>query len=76
MAERGGFEPPVLFWSTHDFQSCTFNRSVTSPFGILNLGRRALVFFKAQCLQNVSTRDLAIRELSQGFSTSKNELPY
>ena len=31
VAERGGFEPPVLFWSTHDFQSCTFNRSVTSP---------------------------------------------
>ena len=23
VAERGGFEPPVLFWSTHDFQTCT-----------------------------------------------------
>ena len=34
LAERGGFEPPVLFWSTHDFQSCTFNRSVTSPRNI------------------------------------------
>ena len=26
MAERGGFEPPVPFWSTHDFQSCTIGQ--------------------------------------------------
>ena len=39
VAERGGFEPPVLFWSTHDFQSCTFNRSVTSPSLPINLVR-------------------------------------
>ncbi len=38
VAERGGFEPPVLFWSTHDFQSCTFNRSVTSP-SVVHLSR-------------------------------------
>jgi hypothetical protein len=38
VAERGGFEPPVLFWSTHDFQSCTFNRSVTSP-SVIHLSR-------------------------------------
>src|SRR5918992_1970877 len=24
VAERGGFEPPVLFWSTHDFQTCAY----------------------------------------------------
>jgi site-specific DNA recombinase len=30
MAERGGFEPPVSC-PTHDFQSCTIDRSVTSP---------------------------------------------
>ena len=24
LAERGGFEPPVLFWSTHDFQTWTY----------------------------------------------------
>ena len=47
-----------------------------SLFGISNLSRRALLFFNAQRLQNVSTRDFAIRELSQGISTSKNELPY
>ena len=29
-AERGGFEPPVSC-PTHEFQSCTFNHSVTSP---------------------------------------------
>ena len=31
MAERGGFEPPVRFWRTHDFQSCQLSRSCTSP---------------------------------------------
>jgi hypothetical protein len=32
MAERVGFEPTVhLCGRTHDFQSCTFGRSVTSP---------------------------------------------
>jgi hypothetical protein len=30
LAERGGFEPPVRC-RTHDFQSCTFGLSVTSP---------------------------------------------
>ena len=30
MAERAGFEPAVPF-GTHDFQSCTFVHSVTSP---------------------------------------------
>ncbi len=32
MAEREGFEPSVPFWGTHDFQSCAFNRSATSPY--------------------------------------------
>ncbi len=26
MAERGGFEPPVPLWGTHDFQSCTIGQ--------------------------------------------------
>jgi hypothetical protein len=30
MAEREGFEPSVYYY-THDFQSCTFDHSVTSP---------------------------------------------
>jgi hypothetical protein len=30
LAEREGFEPSVPF-DTHDFQSCTFDHSVTSP---------------------------------------------
>ena len=30
MAEKAGFEPAVTC-DTHDFQSCTFGRSVTSP---------------------------------------------
>jgi hypothetical protein len=30
-AEREGFEPPVPF-GTHDFQSCTFDHSVISPW--------------------------------------------
>ena len=34
LAEREGFEPPVPF-GTHDFQSCTFNRSVTAPTSAL-----------------------------------------
>ena len=39
MAEREGFEPSVPFWGTHDFQSCAFNRSATSPYwNIENLG--------------------------------------
>ena len=35
MAERAGFEPAVRC-RTHDFQSCTFDHSVTSP-GAFNL---------------------------------------
>jgi hypothetical protein len=31
MAERKGFEPSVGGYPTHDFQSCTFDHSVTSP---------------------------------------------
>ncbi len=31
-AEKAGFEPAVPFWSTHTFQACTLNHSVTSPF--------------------------------------------
>ncbi len=31
LAERGGFEPPVRYKRTPDFESGTFNRSATSP---------------------------------------------
>ncbi len=56
LAERGGFEPPVLFWSTHDFQSCTFNRSVTSPApdiwdfstALSKLAQREVIFHKSK----------------------------
>lgn len=42
--ERAGFEPAVPFWGTHDFQSCTFGHSVTSPrFSIALQGPRARV---------------------------------
>ena len=33
--ERVGFEPTVPFWGTHDFQSCPFDHSGTSPIAIL-----------------------------------------
>lgn len=33
LAEKVGFEPTVRFGRTHDFQSCTFDHSVTSPKG-------------------------------------------
>jgi hypothetical protein len=55
VAERGGFEPPVLFWSTHDFQSCTFNRSVTSPGCNFKNWRALPCSTERQCLQTVST---------------------
>ena len=35
MAEREGFEPSVAC-TTHDFQSCTFSHSVTSPRPCMN----------------------------------------
>ena len=40
LAEREGFEPSVPF-STHDFQSCTFGRSVTSPQNRQNTPKNA-----------------------------------
>ena len=52
--ERGGFEPPVHFWHTRDFQSRTFGHSVTSPclnvFLFLTAGR-----LNALCLQKQDT---------------------
>ena len=63
-AERKGFEPPVPF-GTHDFQSCTFDHSVTSPGGVrlpssidLHPGRGPLLFL------NLSSKNLAE---SKGF---------
>jgi hypothetical protein len=34
LAERGGFEPPVRYKRTPDFESGTFNHSATSPKGL------------------------------------------
>ncbi len=31
MAEREGFEPSRPFWGLHDFESCAFDHSATSP---------------------------------------------
>ena len=31
MAEREGFEPSEGYKPSHDFESCAFNRSATSP---------------------------------------------
>ena len=31
VAERGGFEPPIPFWSIHAFQACALNHSAISP---------------------------------------------
>jgi hypothetical protein len=31
LAEREGFEPSIRFCRIHDFQSCSFDRSDTSP---------------------------------------------
>ena len=42
MAEREGFEPSVAC-TTHDFQSCTFSHSVTSPRPVRNAHNVAFV---------------------------------
>ena len=68
VAERGGFEPPVLFWSTHDFQSCTFNRSVTSPCCNFRNLRALPCSTERQCLPNVSTGYFC--DVSRGLSTT------
>ena len=33
MAEREGFEPSLRYERKHDFESCAFNHSATSPDG-------------------------------------------
>ncbi len=33
MAERGGFEPPIRR-RIHEFQSCAFDHSATSPLNV------------------------------------------
>ena len=44
MAEREGFEPSVGGYPTHDFQSCLFDHSSTSPLVacVATGGRRIL----------------------------------
>ena len=45
----------TLIRGTHDFQSCTFNRSVTSPYWDFKYLDALPYRFNGQCLQNVST---------------------
>ena len=53
---EGGIRTPgTLIRGTHDFQSCTFNRSVTSPEREFKHLRPCPILFSRQCLQNVST---------------------
>ena len=47
MAERVGFEPTVAFRATHDFQSCTFDHSVTSPDTHLEMAERVSAIFNS-----------------------------
>ena len=60
----------TLIRGTHDFQSCTFNRSVTSPFRNVKHLRAPPCSSIPECLPNVSTRgflpfSLPIRRLHQ-----------
>ena len=36
-AERGGFEPPILFWSIHAFQACLLSHSSISPNAVAKI---------------------------------------
>ena len=36
-AERGGFEPPILFWSIHAFQACLLSHSSISPKAVAKI---------------------------------------
>ncbi len=56
-AERGGFEPPIPFWSIHAFQACLFNHSSISPFSTepeiaanLHLISQAQSVFSHKCI--------------------------
>jgi hypothetical protein len=52
---EGGIRTPgTLIRGTHDFQSCTFNRSVTSPGRNFNYLCALPCSLNRQCLQNVS----------------------
>ena len=53
---EGGIRTPgTLIRGTHDFQSCTFNRSVTSPSREINHLVSLPCSANRQCVQNVST---------------------
>src|SRR5262245_44278901 len=52
---EGGIRTPgTLIRGTHDFQSCTFNRSVTSPYLNFKYLCALPCFSNRRCLQNVS----------------------
>ena len=60
MAERQGFEPWVRNNRTHDFQSCSFSRSDTSPC-ILLLCNRYLISIRERAY-SVNTKTIISRK--------------
>ena len=46
LAQRRGFEPPVSFWPTHDFQSCSLNHSDISAYKAHHKPYYITVFFR------------------------------
>jgi hypothetical protein len=67
---EGGIRTPgTRIRGTHDFQSCTFNRSVTSPDWNFKHLRALPHFPNGQCLQNVS---MGLFELVSERTTMKN----
>ena len=58
---EGGIRTPgTRIRGTHDFQSCTFNRSVTSPARKFTGLRVLPCSLERRCLQNVSARDFFV----------------
>ncbi len=48
LAQRRGFEPPVGFRPTHDFQSCSLNHSDISAFYEASLAEAFLYYMISQ----------------------------
>ena len=61
VAQRRGFEPPVSFRPTHDFQSCSLNHSDISATAFLKLPIYITVFFqKMQAFLHCFRKNLSI----------------
>ena len=69
---EGGIRTPgTRIRGTHDFQSCTFNRSVTSPARKFTGLRVLPCSLERRCLQNVSARGF-FRRFSSLFADFNN----